>query len=152
MGFFKRMAGILGFVREGLHGGADDEEEGAAEDGGRKAKDVPRRGMKGFGDTVSVDGDRPSLGPVLIPCNLGEGGVQGLRWYARQFLIDEDGDAADEFLNEISLPENQITQTQTAAKFEINFSTKPAAIRKQTISTDGNIHQIMMYQGRTEWV
>ncbi|KAM0945660.1 hypothetical protein DsansV1_C10g0105071 [Dioscorea sansibarensis] len=46
--------------------------------------------MKGIVVKFPVAADRTRVEPVLIPCNLGEGGVQGLRWYARRFRIDDD--------------------------------------------------------------
>lgn len=57
---------------------------------------------------------------------------------------------ADELLNEIPLPGNQTTQI--LVKFKVRCSTKWAAIKEKTISMDGNIHQNLVYQGRTQWV
>ncbi|KAH9302327.1 hypothetical protein KI387_013910 [Taxus chinensis] len=40
-------------------------------------------------------------GPVVHQCWGNDGGVQGFRWYAQKLQVDEDGDIAEEFLNEV---------------------------------------------------
>ncbi|KAM0935653.1 hypothetical protein DsansV1_C28g0205091 [Dioscorea sansibarensis] len=141
MGFFRRIAGMLGFSRDDGHDGGHEAEE----DDDRKANDVHHRGMKGFSVQVPVPVDRPALGPVLIPCKVGDGGVQGFRWYSRRLRIDEDGDMADEFLSEVCA-------TETHPKFEVKYNTRPAAIKKQVISDDGNVCSSIEFQGKLQWV
>lgn len=65
---------MLGFSRDDGHDGGHEAEE----DDDRKANDVHHRGTKGFSVQVPVAVDRPAPGPVLIPCKLGDGGVQVL--------------------------------------------------------------------------
>uniref|UniRef100_A0A1D1Z7B6 AT-hook DNA-binding motif-containing protein 1 n=1 Tax=Anthurium amnicola TaxID=1678845 RepID=A0A1D1Z7B6_9ARAE len=75
MGFLRRMASILGF----LHGAADDgdggEDDGRAAGKGEAQSPTPAA-RKGFGVQVPVPAPRPQAGPVLVPCDPGEGGVQ----------------------------------------------------------------------------
>ncbi|KAJ0968116.1 hypothetical protein J5N97_025033 [Dioscorea zingiberensis] len=145
MGFFRRIAGMLGFSRDDAHDvGHEAAGDGEAEDD-QTARDVHHRATKGFSVQVPVAVDRPAPGPVLIPCNVGDGGVQGFRWYSRRLRIDEDGDVADEFLNEVCL-------TDTNPKFEVKYNTRPAAIRKQVISNDGTVRHSVDFQGRLQWV
>lgn len=81
MGFFRRIAGFLGLTRE-----EDEAEEdadarhpnGGGEEGGRTGAGPPRAAARGFSVHVPVAVERPSVGPVLVPCDPGEGGVQVL--------------------------------------------------------------------------
>lgn len=155
MGFFRRIAGFLGLVKDeanaadGGGGGGEEEEE---ED--RTAKILPRGRDKGFSVQVPLTVERPSVGPVFIPCGVGEGGVQGFRWYARRLRIDADGDVADEFLTEI-VPEAPSTNKQmTGPRFQMNYKTRTTAMamRNQVIAVDGNVMQSLEYQGKLRWV
>lgn len=80
--------------------------------------------------------------------------AQGLRWYARRLRIDEDGDVADEFLDEV--PADTFPNTENHNKklprFEVKYSTKPAKVKSQVLLPDGKIQQQVEYQGRLEWV
>ncbi|KAK9266938.1 hypothetical protein L1049_027197 [Liquidambar formosana] len=79
---------------------------------------------------------------------------QGLRWFAKRLRIDEDGDVADEFFNEV-LPETSSSlegQHKPLPKFEVKYSTRPAKVRKQVMSLDGKIQQYVEYQGRLQWI
>ncbi|XP_077236985.1 uncharacterized protein LOC143878592 [Tasmannia lanceolata] len=137
MRFLRRIAGIFGFLKDENH----DKNENEKEDREVKEETRHHRPTKGF---------NVYQGPVLSPCNLGEGGVQGLGWYAKRLRIDEDGDVADEFLNEV-LPE-ALDNQRASPKFELKYSTRPAKVRKQIIAVDGNIHQSVEYKGRLQWV
>ncbi|KAI3692053.1 hypothetical protein L6452_31862 [Arctium lappa] len=54
---------------------------------------------KGISVSVQVLDDRAhEIGPVIVSCPAGDGGIQGLNWRTRRLKIDEDGDVADEFL------------------------------------------------------
>ncbi|CAL9098459.1 unnamed protein product [Musa textilis] len=148
MGILRRIAGFLGLTRE------EEEEEEEHAEAGRTGAGPPRAAGRGFGVQVPVAVERPSPGPVLVPCDPGEGGVQGFRWYSRRLRIDEDGDVADEFLNEViaAIPptENQITPP----KFQVKYNTRPTAMamRKQVIVANGNLRQSLEHQGRLQWV
>ncbi|KAG6516920.1 uncharacterized protein LOC122055360 [Zingiber officinale] len=156
MGLFRRIAGFFGLSREDEEEGVDirrakGEGSGGADDG---AGPPARTAAGGFGVQVPVAVERPNLGSVLVPCDPGEGGIQGFRWYARRLRMDEDGDVADEFLSEVKtemLPmENQMTPPKLQAKY--NTRSTAMAMRKQVIVADGNIHQSLEYQGRLQWV
>ncbi|XVF11021.1 hypothetical protein REPUB_Repub07fG0233300 [Reevesia pubescens] len=57
-------------------------------------------------------------------------GILGLKWYAKCLRIDEDGDVADEFLDEV-LPETPgaasgENEQKPFPKFEVKYSTRPS--------------------------
>ncbi|KAJ7003584.1 hypothetical protein NC653_008717 [Populus alba x Populus x berolinensis] len=143
MRFFKRLAGFLGFAKD---------------DGGHEApfrSNFQETGLprKGFSVPLQVAVERPQLGPVIVYCNSGDGGVQGLRWYAKRLRIDEDGDVADEFFDEV-LPDtssNVDEQHKRLLRFEVKYSTRPAKIKTQMMSHDGKIQQCVEHQGRLQW-
>ncbi|XP_052171100.1 uncharacterized protein LOC127787211 [Diospyros lotus] len=145
MRFFKRIAGFLGFAK------AEGEDDVDADGNGVD----PHLTRKGFSVAVQVPVDRPQLGPVLVPCSVGSGGVQGLRWHARRLRIDEDGDVADEFLDEIlPLPESlpgQNDQHQSFPKFEVKYNARLATVKKQELA-DGRVRHRVEFQGRLQWV
>ncbi|KAK3183053.1 hypothetical protein Dsin_030339 [Dipteronia sinensis] len=157
MRFLRRIAGLLGFSRENGPEVKEDVNDDITDDHQPQNRPIfqetglPR---KGFGVKVQVPVDRPQPGPVLIPCTSGDGGVQGLRWYAKCLRIDEDGDVADEFLDEV-LTEISATVEEKhtpLSKFEVRYSTKPAKVKNQVLSLDGRIQQCVEYQGRLQWV
>ncbi|KAF7828559.1 phospholipid hydroperoxide glutathione peroxidase [Senna tora] len=144
MGFFRRIAGLLGFAKDDVH-----ESKGESEDDPDdqtptrppfKQTGVPR---KGFGVQVQVPVDRPQIGPLITSSTSGDGGVQGLRWYAKRLRIDEDGDVADEFLDEV--PPKIVT------RFKVKNGTRPAKVKRQAL-LDGKLQQCVEHQGRLQWV
>ena len=79
--------------------------------------------------------------------------VQGLGWYTRSLKIDEDGDVADEFLEEVptrtpNKNANELHQ-KTVPKFKANLNTKPAKARNPRLSSEGTVQHSVKYQG---WV
>ncbi|KAF5735076.1 hypothetical protein HS088_TW15G00575 [Tripterygium wilfordii] len=79
---------------------------------------------------------------------------EGLRWYAKCLRIDEDGDVADEFLDEV-LPEmthNVDEQHKPHPRFELKYRIKPVKVKNQVLSVDGKIQQCIEHQGRLQWV
>ena len=72
MGFFKRIAGLLGLAR--------DDSEDESDDQPRTHHSLKDTGLprKGFSVTKQVVVDRPQLGPVVAPSTFGDGGVQVL--------------------------------------------------------------------------
>jgi hypothetical protein len=79
---------------------------------------------------------------------------QGFRWYTRKLRIDEDGDVADEFLDEV-IPESSINNNASpVGRFQPKYNTKPAslALRKQIIAVDGDVRHSLEHQGQLQWV
>ncbi|XWS49243.1 hypothetical protein CRYUN_Cryun13aG0147300 [Craigia yunnanensis] len=162
MRFFRRIAELLGFARDDAHEVNDQENDHQNNNNNNQPSNnrpifqetgLPRRG---FGVPVHIAVDRPQPSPVLLPCTSGEGGVQGLKWYAKRLRIDEDGDVADEFLDEV-LPETSgaasaENEQKPFPKFEVKYSARPAKVRSQIMSPDGQILQSVEYQGRLQWV
>ncbi|MBA0709666.1 hypothetical protein Golax_024690 [Gossypium laxum] len=142
---------------------------------------LPRRG---FSVPVQVAAARPHLAPLLLPCTSSDGGVQaqknesslgthaharlfsevnmlsislliGLKWYAKRLRIDEDGDVADEFLDEV-LPQTSASANaeneKAFPKFQVKYNTRAANVKSQVMSHDGKIQQCVEYQGRLQWI
>ncbi|KAJ6327160.1 hypothetical protein OIU78_014109 [Salix suchowensis] len=86
MRFFKRLAGFFGFAKDdGGHVVKDQQEqEEDEEDHHQHPNQVPycsnshETGLprKGFSVPFHVAVERPQLGPVIVSCNSGDGGVQ----------------------------------------------------------------------------
>lgn len=146
MGILRRLAGFLGFSKDEGHEVRDVEDDNAT-----PHNNIPR---KGFSVPVQIAVSRDLSGPILVPCVTGAGGVQGLRWYAKRLRIDEDGDVADEFLNEIPLDTLSSTEEnhRTFPRFEFKYSTKPAKVTSQALSAAGKIKYRVEYQGKLEWI
>lgn len=79
--------------------------------------------------------------------------VQGLKWYAKRLRVDEDGDVADEFLDEV-LPKtpNGTENQRKLPRFEVKYSARPAKVKSQMLSLDGKIQQCVEHHGRLQWV
>lgn len=66
--------------------------------------------------------------------------------------MDEDGDVADEFLDEV-FPDMSVTRENRAlSRFEVKSSTRPAKVKNQALSHDGKIQQRVEYRGRSLWI
>lgn len=79
---------------------------------------------------------------------------QGFRWYTRQLSMDEDGDVADEFLDEI-IPEGSVNNAKSpVGRFQVKYNTKRTALalRKHVIAVDGDIRHSLEHQGQLRWV
>ncbi|GAY64629.1 hypothetical protein CUMW_234930 [Citrus unshiu] len=224
MRFLRRIAGFLGIVRDNGPEVKDDEEDQDKIDdnNNQRSYNFQETGLprKGFGVQVQVAVERPLPGPIIVPCNSGNGGVQanvssnevntlaisiyalcslqmswelirnglwkrtvlkthgnpdsipspmdsiqpdttlefiqmqGLRWYAKRLRIDDDGDVADEFLDEV-LPQTSASeeeQHRPLPKFEVRYSTRPVKVKNQVLTTDGKIQQCVEYRGSLLWV
>ncbi|XP_031288112.1 uncharacterized protein LOC116146803 [Pistacia vera] len=155
MRFFRRIAGLLGLARDNgseVKEGEDEVDDSLVNNRPNfQETGLPR---KGFGVKVQVPVERPQQGPVLVPCTSGDGGVQGLGWYAKRLRIDEDGDVADEFLDEVSSHTSASMEEQhrPLPTFEVRYSTRPAIVKNQVLTPDGKIQQCVEYQGRLQWV
>ncbi|KAL9242699.1 hypothetical protein vseg_016675 [Gypsophila vaccaria] len=114
---------------------------------------IPAGPRKGFSVPVHVPVDRPSVGPILVPCH-GDGGVQGLRWYAARLKIDQDGDVADEFLDEVSPNASSATddQARPILRFQPKHNTPPAKIQHQALSQDGTLQHRVDCRGQLRWL
>ncbi|KAG6633643.1 hypothetical protein I3843_12G061500 [Carya illinoinensis] len=154
MGLFRKIAGFLGLGKDDGHETRDEEgDEDNNNNSDTRTHDrapfqetgLPRRG---FGVPIQVVVDRSQLGPILVPCNPSDGGIQGLRWYAKRLRIDEDGDVADEFIDEL-LPErltNKEDHPRPFPRFEVKNSTRPAKVKNLVLSANGKI-QCVEHQG-----
>ncbi|KAH9769635.1 phospholipid hydroperoxide glutathione peroxidase [Citrus sinensis] len=158
MRFLRRIAGFLGIVRDNGPEVKDDEEDQDKIDdnNNQRSYNFQETGLprKGFGVQVQVAVERPLPGPIIVPCNSGNGGIQGLRWYAKRLRIDDDGDVADEFLDEV-LPQTSASeeeQHRPLPKFEVRYSTRPVKVKNQVLTTDGKIQQCVEYRGSLLWV
>lgn len=165
MGLFKRLAGLLGLSKdeEQQHRDADavaaetaapppsSFAAGAAAAATAPAQHLPRRG---FAVPVQVPVERAPPAPLLVFCPAGDGGIQGLRWYARRLRIDEDGDVADEFLDEVSTDMSRSGEAheRPVSRFEVKYSTRPAKVRNLSLLPNGKIQHLVEYQGRLEWL
>lgn len=71
MGFLRRVAGFLGF-------GKDESVEANDElnDDGDVNRVDPNLHRKGFSVSVKVAANRAQVGPLLVPCDVGDGGIQ----------------------------------------------------------------------------
>ncbi|KAL0687585.1 hypothetical protein Bca4012_087262 [Brassica carinata] len=133
MGFLKKLAGVFGFGQEAVKNEEDDTVIDSGDGDKRRENNQPRfretrLPRKGFGVPVQVAVERSQLGPVLQPCSAGDGGIQGLRWYTKRLRVDEDGDVADEFLEEGDKPTNAEDDhsSKTMPRLEAKRKTKPA--------------------------
>ncbi|KAL9419410.1 hypothetical protein AB3S75_034885 [Citrus x aurantiifolia] len=80
MRFLRRIAGFLGIVRDNGPEVKDDEEDQDKIDdnNNQRSYNFQETGLprKGFGVQVQVAVERPLPGPIIVPCNSGNGGVQ----------------------------------------------------------------------------
>ncbi|KAL1200664.1 hypothetical protein V5N11_019849 [Cardamine amara subsp. amara] len=156
MGFFKKLAAVFGFTQEEVKNEEDDTEIDSGDGDKRKEDTQPRfreTGLprKGFGVPVQVAVERSHLCPLLQHCAAGDGGIQGLSWYTKRLRVDEDGDVADEFLEEAEKQTNAEDDhncINTMPKLQIKRKTKPAKVRGLVVSSDGKLQQCIEHQGR----
>ncbi|XP_057795388.1 uncharacterized protein LOC131011633 [Salvia miltiorrhiza] len=162
MRLFKRLAGLLGLGKDEdqQHRDGDTAAETTAPPpfsvpsaaaATASAQHLPRRG---FSVPVQVPVERGPPAPLLVFCPSGDGGVQGLRWYARRLRMDEDGDVADEFLDEVSADTSRSGEAheRPAPRFEVKNSTKPARVRNLALLPNGKIQHQVEHQGKLEWL
>lgn len=160
MRLLKRIAGFLGFAKDDGHESREDYDDANnpnnSDDARRNRVNPdpihagPRRG---FSVPVQVPVERPVVGPILVPCN-GDGGVQGLKWYAQRLRIDEDGDVADEFVHEVPRETSHGMQDQPKSlpRFQAKCYLRPAKVRNQQVTTDGKFQHLVECQGQLQWV
>lgn len=76
--------------------------------------------------------------------------IQGLTWYAKRLRVDEDGDVAEQFLDEV-LPEMPTSTTDNHKpfpRFQINNRNRPAKVENQVILQEGKLQQCIEHKGR----
>lgn len=137
----------------------DDEEEdnNHRDDDEDRAVDLePIPGpRKGFSVPVKVKVGRAAVGPLVVACD-GDGGVQGFRWYADRLRMDEDGDVADEFVNEVSSEflsyTNEQENMRPLPRFQAKYSPRPANVLEHALTHDGKLQLCVESQGRLTWV
>ncbi|KAD6453630.1 hypothetical protein R6Q59_015475 [Mikania micrantha] len=160
MRFLKRLVGFLGFGHHEVNKESEDEIDENGHNNPNSTEEIhqyidsnlPR---KGFSVSVQVPVDKSrQIGPILEPCPAGDGGVQGLQWYTRCLKIDEDGDVADEFLEEVfteTVANSNAPQT-TWSEFQVKLTTKPAKARNPCLTRDGTIQHYVKHHGRLQLV
>ncbi|XP_042011802.1 uncharacterized protein LOC121760218 [Salvia splendens] len=157
MGLFKKIAGFFGLAKDEDQQHRDGDAAPPpfsvpyAAAATASAHHLPRRG---FSVPVQVPVERGPPPPLLVFCPSGDGGVQGLRWYTRRLRIDEDGDLADEFLDEVPPETSRSVEAleSPAPRFEVKCSTKPAKVRNLELLPNGKIQHLVEHQGRLEWL
>ncbi|KAJ0111587.1 hypothetical protein Patl1_03477 [Pistacia atlantica] len=99
--------------------------------------------------TICVQNSLPALADIWLSID-----SMGLGWYAKRLRIDEDGDVADEFLDEVSSHTSASMEEQhrPLPTFEVRYTTRPAIVKNQVLTPDGKIQQCVEYQGRLQWV
>lgn len=147
MKLFRKIACFLGFSKDESHDVNDEDDDHTADYNNRVETHLPR---KGFSVPVQVAVERPQVVPLFVPCSVGDGGLQGLKWYAQRLKIDEDGDIADEFLEEVVTDTNG-QQERSMPRFEVKYVVRPAKVRNQ-VCFNGKIQHSVEFQGRVEWV
>lgn len=90
MGWFKRITGLFGILRDENHETTNEERDEAGNDRAEQEETRHRGPTRGFSVQVPVTVDRPppNLGPVLLPCNPPLGGVQVLALSLSLSIID----------------------------------------------------------------
>ncbi|KAI3703513.1 hypothetical protein L1987_73643 [Smallanthus sonchifolius] len=154
MGFMKRFVGFLGFgnheVNKDSEGEIDANPNSTEETSHYIDTNLPR---KGFSVPVQVPVDKAhQIGPILVPCPAGDGGVQGLQWYTRSLKIDEDGDVADEFLEEVFHETVANAPQKTWSEFQVKLTAKPAKAKDPCLSREGTVQHTIKYHGRRQLV
>lgn len=83
--------------------------------------------------------------------------IQGLGWCAKRLRINEEGDVAHEFLDEVSPETSSGTaeeghRKQLGPKFQVHYGTRPAKVKDQVVTHHGGMQHYVEYQGRLTWV
>ncbi|GJR05956.1 hypothetical protein Tco_0528940, partial [Tanacetum coccineum] len=76
--------------------------------------------------------------------------IEGLRWYSQRLKVDEDGDVAHEFIEEVFLEttSNTAVHCKQFPIFEVKLNTKNAKARSPVLSSEGKIQQYVEFQGQ----
>lgn len=70
-------------------------------------------------------------------------GYQGLQWYSEKLMMDEDGDVAQEFLDEVvsHASGSHSGYTRSLPSFKTKVKTRPARLKGPVRTYDGNVVQ-----------
>jgi len=142
-GLFKRFLGRLGLF--------------AKEENNEKQQQPPAsvngcvKPPQGSSVRTAMPADSVLQGPVVYQCSSGDGGVQGFRWYSQKLRVDEDGDVAEEFLNEVLPDLTGSDDSKEVPRLKVNQSTKPAKLRSDMSTENGNVYQKVEHAGRLRW-
>ncbi|KAL3687796.1 hypothetical protein R1sor_014105 [Riccia sorocarpa] len=154
-GFIKKIFGHFGAKREDHHNRKQPNNQGHEQEQGQGLEQPPNSHQYhqpyqkpeqaaspgGFGVRVAVPLEPAVRGPVVSQCTYGNGGVQGLKWYADKLRVDDDGDVAQEFLSEV-IPETPGPYNKRRPpRFESVPRTRPAKLKGDVHTHDGNVHQ-----------
>lgn len=70
--------------------------------------------------------------------------------------MDEDGDIAHEFLDEVEIPDSSPSSPEQVEKplpkFQVRHRTRPAMVKNQAMDVDGKLQYCVEHQGRLQWV
>lgn len=69
--------------------------------------------------------------------------------------MDEDGDVADEFLEEVfeePALNTEEPQQNTGSKFQVKLTTKPAKARNPRLSPNGSVQHYVKYKGKLQLI
>ncbi|KAK1419224.1 hypothetical protein QVD17_28387 [Tagetes erecta] len=160
MGWFKRFVGFVGFGNHEVNKDSEDDthhhhhhhhqHQLNSTDEEMHHYIDPNLPRKGFSVSVQVPVDKAhQIGPILVPCPNGDAAVQGLEWYTRSLKIDEDGDVADEFLEEVFF---ESVDQDTRSAFQVNLNTKSAKARKPCLSPEGTVQHYVKHHGRSQLI
>ncbi|KAK9067900.1 hypothetical protein SSX86_012011 [Deinandra increscens subsp. villosa] len=159
MRFIKRLVGFLGFGNHEVNKDSEDEIDGNQGHNNPNSTEQthpyidPNLPRKGFSVSVQVPVDKAhQIGPILMPCPAGDGGVQGLQWYTRSLKMDEDGDVADEFLEEVFPVTVANAPQKSRSEFQVKLTTKPAKARNPRLSQEGTVQHYVKYHGQLQLV
>lgn len=136
------MAGIFRKIFGGFSHGHNKKDERETQAPGQQQKTpggtAHQKPAGGFSVKVAVPTDPVVHAPVVTECN-GNGGVQGLSWYAKELRADDDGDVAQEFLREV-VHEAQDPKANPPPCFEAVRHTRPVKLKGPVCTQDGNVH------------
>jgi len=110
------------------------------------------KSSQGFSVKMAVPTDSLPQGPVVCQCLSGDGGVQGFRWYSQKLQVDEDGDVAEEFLNEVLPDLGGTYDSREVSRLQVNPNTKPVKLGTRMSAEGGNVYQIVEHAGELRWV
>nr|GEY40681.1 hypothetical protein [Tanacetum cinerariifolium] len=138
MGPWKKLMGFLGFGNQDSNTLEEEEEE---------EEEINNHHRNRYGINVKAPVVN-QLAPLLVPCLRADGGLQGLRWYTQRLKVDEDGDVAHEFIEEVFLEttSNTAVHCKQFPIFEVKLNTKNAKARNPVLSSEGKIQQYVEFQ------
>jgi hypothetical protein len=77
---------------------------------------------------------------------------QGFSWYSQKLQVDEDGDFAEEFLNEVLPDLTGSDGSREVPRLKVNPSTNPAKLVSRMFTENGIVYQSVEHAGGLRWV